>query len=184
MFFCFCFCITFPFSLCMMPFIISDFYCFWGLVYFPSCGVLECSIVHRGVLRFLWSMKLCVCVLIPIVLLGKKSLVGLNLTSFVNWSLHILRVLVYEMLWFLSIYVFLFLCYVSVFFVYDAFHNFWFSFFFRFFFSTRRSLRLPSLLQSTYLQPKGIRGLHAQRAFHVHSTWWRSFWRIAHLGTE
>ena len=32
--------------------------------------------------------------------------------------------------------------------------------------STRLSLRLPSRLQRTHLHPKGIRGLHAQRAFH------------------
>ena len=70
--------------------------------------------MHRGVLRFFWSTKLCVCVLIAIVLLRKKSLVGLDLSSGVYCSLHILRVLVYvmhyELLWFLSIYVFFCFC--------------------------------------------------------------------------
>ena len=53
--------------------------------------------MHRGVFRFFWSTKLCLCVLIPIVLLGKKYLDGLDLSSGVDCSLHILRVLVYVM---------------------------------------------------------------------------------------
>ena len=102
-------------------------------------GFWNVQLCTQTCVTIFWSTKLCLCVLIPIVLLGKKCLFGLDLSSGVYCSLHILRVLVYiphyELLWFLSIYVFVFLCFVSLFFVYDAFHNFRFFIFHRFFFS-------------------------------------------------
>ena len=107
------FCFSFSFCLCMMLFIFFLFF-FGGYFFFPSCGVLECSIVHRGVLRLFWSTKFFTCVLIPILLLGKKKLDGLDLSSGVYWSLRTLRLLVYvmhyELLWFLSIY-FFYICF-------------------------------------------------------------------------
>ena len=66
--------------------------------------------MHRGVLRFFWSTKDCVSVDISILLLGKISLDGLDLSSGVYCFLRILRlvvyILLYELLWFLSIYFF------------------------------------------------------------------------------
>ena len=60
MFFCFCF--SFSFWLCMIPFIFKFLNFVWRFFFSPSCGVLECSIEHRGACPFFFEHEtLCIC---------------------------------------------------------------------------------------------------------------------------